>query len=283
MTREILSVMIFLCLTLGVSGFTLHAAKRGRSGFILGTFTSLAALILLSVDMGIDLICHNSMPPPTSAACWLMLAVYFYAEFRTRSRILGTFFLPGVLLIHFFSLLADERLLQATTKGNSIVMIHVGLVILSFALIALACALGILYIRKVRALKAHSPNALDAALPPLEKLHGSLDISFNLGWAAMSSGILLSLLIMPKTWEHFGNPKILAGLVLWLVYTSLFVLSYSRQVGPRAIARASTFLFAGYLVFFLFISFCPSAKPGTDKLAAGKVLSDAKAISPEAR
>ncbi|MEN9358570.1 MAG: hypothetical protein RL095_105 [Verrucomicrobiota bacterium] len=267
MTREILSVLIFLCLTIGVSGFTLHAARRGRSGFIFGTFASLAALLLLSLEMGSDLIRHGALPSTTSSACWIMLAVYFFAEFRTRSRILGAFFLPGVLLLHFFSLLADERLLKAPAGDKTLVIIHVGLVILSFALVALACALGILYIRKVRALKAHSPNALDAALPPLEKLHASLDLSFNLGWAAMSSGILLSLLIMPKPWEQIGNPKIIAGLVMWMAYTSLFILSYSRQVGPRALARAATFLFAGYLLFFLFISFCPSGQAPGPKAA----------------
>lgn len=129
-------------------------------------------------------------------------------------------------------------------------IVHVVLAMAAYAALAVAFAAGLMYLLQFRELKGKRFGAVFRFFPPLDTLD-------RIGRAALITGLplLTASLLVGWAWaERFGqpltagNPKVLWGVVTWLVFAAALAV---RAGGGRRARRAAVASVAGFTVVVL--------------------------------
>ena len=94
---NVLFFCVYALFMLSVTGFCTHALRRDKKSFVFGTLSSLAgfagltALLIMQVfSTGMDNLLLTN---------WIMAVIYYYTAYKTKNRLLGTAFMPIVLVL----------------------------------------------------------------------------------------------------------------------------------------------------------------------------------------
>ncbi|WDE98762.1 cytochrome c biogenesis protein CcsA [Lentisphaera profundi] len=258
---NILFFSVYALFMLSVTGFCTHALKRDKKSFIFGTLSSLLGFLGLT-GLLIQQVFTSGMDN-LLLTNWLMAVIYYYTAYKTKNRLLGTAFMPIVLVLMTFVVFNDGTSLLTKTSydGQFFLFMHQALLIAAFAIFFFTFAQSVTYLIKLRALKNHKEMALDQELPSLDRLQQVFSVSFNRGWSAMTVGIAFAVIYyFKKDSEGFNELKVIWGTVLWVIYTALFALYNTKKMNSRDLARAVTVLFIAFIIFYGCIStFAPRA------------------------
>ena len=164
----------------------------------------------------------NAFEAPV-AFSWMIVAVYLFAEWRTRTRIVGwatLLFVVGLSGYALFNFGASSTVIDPLRPAlqSNWLRIHVGVAMLSYAVFALGAAFSLTYLARTGAWR--HPQLLSYALWPL----------------TLTVGLLVGIRVgrWPGTGDAFSAGKALAIVAEGAVLIGLAL--YVRQVLARRIA-----------------------------------------------
>ena len=253
-------ILSFICLFIAMCAFVFHSFSAKKSLFSLGTFSSLAALLALAINLFLqfkhmDYSFGRFLNEPYALLSAAVIFANFIAQAKYRIKFIATLLTPisfQLLLIHLFRYKKPSELIEASTVEHPIyISLHIAFLLISFTLFFLSFAEAITYIVKTRALKSHKLTVLDNELPPLVKLQKILLLSFNSAWIFMTAGILLIVVYsFRKDVNELVSLKALLGYFMWVFYSIIFFLYNFNKLSTRNLTRWITGLF---LVLALFL------------------------------
>jgi HemX protein len=250
-----------------------HFARRapvvGRSA----TTLLVAAVLAHTFVIGMETMESGQVPvgDATSAISmfvWLLAVSYLYTEVTTDERAMGVFILPLLVALQAIPALRGEDVVHAPLLRGPLFGIHVSSLLLAYASFALACVIGITYVLLFKEIKAKHLGFFYARIPSLQVLDKMNQRAIIFGWIFLTVGILAGAAFAFQTRALPGSadvpqvqamsladPKIVAALVCWVVYT--FELFAARRIGwgGRRAAYLSALGFAIVMLNFVPISY----------------------------
>lgn len=194
-----------------------------------------------------------------SIYAWVISGVYLGLQLKTKTRLLGAFVSPFILLflIAAAGQSADKNLVPAPWQGW-LTHVHLVLAIAGEALFVLASAAGAMFMIQNNLLKHKKPGKMGRLLPSLNDLdrvnHLGLLWGFSLLTLGMIGGAIYAAFVWGGRWA--ADPKVIWALAVWMVYG--FLLHQRLAIGWKGarMAALSCLAFLLFLLTALVIRFC---------------------------
>lgn len=163
---------------------------------------------------------------------WLVVSAYLIWGCSPRYRLLGLAVMPlaaAFLALSYAAGGADDG--GGTAWGDVVLVLHVALILVSFAGFTVAGALAALELWQERALKSHPAGLLRLRVPSLLVLDRLTIMTVAVSLAALTAGIVPGLARLPER----GLDVLIAGtIVLWALGASVLYLRV--RAGRRELA-----------------------------------------------
>lgn len=183
---------------------------------------------------------------------WAIVGASLLFQARYRLDVLGAFATPLAALLMLAASTAPE--LPARPPGPALqslwLPVHVTLVFLGDALLALAACAGLIYLMQERRLKARRVNWMTRRLPSLEVLDEVNVRTLTIGFPLLTLGLLSGAIWARFAWGTFWSwePKVVFSVLTWVLYAVLiqgrFVVGWrGRRAAVGAIAGFVAVLF----------------------------------------
>jgi ABC-type transport system involved in cytochrome c biogenesis permease subunit len=194
-----------------------------------------------------------------SIYAWVIAGIYLGLQFKTKTRLLGAFIAPFILLflIAAAGQGSDKNLVPPQWQGW-LTTLHLALAIAGEALFVLASAAGAMFLIQNRLLKHKKPGPLGRLLPSLSELdrinHLGLLWGFPLLTMGMIGGAIYAVFVWGGSWP--ADPKVIWSFAIWVVYG--FFLHQRLAIGWKG-SRMAMLSCTGLVVFLLsdlVIRFC---------------------------
>jgi len=188
---------------------------------------------------------------------FLVTVAFFFAYLRYRIAALGIFMLPLVFVLTLVSALRPEDSFRSPAFRGGWLLVHIATIFLGYTGFFLTFVAAVMYLIQERELKSKRPRAFYYRLPSLDVCDELYYRSLVFGLPFLSVGILTGFVWASQTWTGPWelDPKILASLVTWLIYLTLFSTRLSGSWRGRRAAYVAIFGFAAVMVTFLGVSF----------------------------
>jgi len=188
---------------------------------------------------------------------FLVTLAFFFAYLRYRIAALGIFMLPLVFVLTLISALRPTDSFRSPAFRGGWLGVHIAAIFLGYTGFFLTFVAAIMYLIQERELKSKRPKAFYYRLPSLDVCDEIYYRSLLFGLPFLSIGILTGFVWASQTWKGPWelDPKILASLVTWLIYLTLFSTRLSGSWRGRRAAYVAVFGFAAVMVTFLGVSF----------------------------
>ena len=194
-----------------------------------------------------------------SVYAWAIAGIYLGLQFKTKTRLLGAFIAPFILLFLIAAAGHDaEKNLVPPQWQGWLTTLHLILAIAGEALFVLASAAGAMFMIQNSLLKHKKPGSMGRLLPSLGDLdrinHLGLLWGFPLLTLGMIAGATYAALVWGRLWPV--DPKVIWSLVIWVVYGVL--LHQRLAIGWKGfrMAALSCVVFVLFLLSALLIRFC---------------------------
>lgn len=235
---------------LGTGGFLalllLDSARAGRAarlvtvaGFVLHTGSLVARYLGERVTPAASLL------EALSFFAWAIVGASCLFQHRYRMPVLGAFATPLAALLLLVASTGAATPPPANPAPGLWLPVHVGLVFLGDALLALAACAGLMYLLQEHTLKAKRGGWITRRLPSLEVLDQVNVRSLSIGFALLTLGLLSGGLIARFAWGTvwWWEPKVVFSVLTWVLYAALL---HGRAVGWRG-RRAAVGAIAGFV------------------------------------
>jgi ABC-type transport system involved in cytochrome c biogenesis permease subunit len=207
---------------------TLRLDSRGRPFLWLGLVAQFAAI-------GVWCVTTHRSPFASefgtlAVSAWVIALAFAIVDFRARIPAVGAIALLVACLLLFWSIAhARGPIAETPVLKNNLVSLHVLLILVSFALFALAFGCAALYLVANRMLKARRVNGIIRLLPPLETLDSLAYRLVAYALPLLTLGLTLGILRTfggglsrpPKAW--LLDAHTIASLVTWCLYVLYLV------------------------------------------------------------
>ena len=223
-----------------MAGFVVHTAGIGHEFFRIGHIPA-----------------HN-LQNTLSFAAWCLTGVYLLMKYRLRLNMLGVFAAPLATLIMTAAFFVPE----AATAPNQLfknlwLVVHIVILFIAEASMALACGTGILYLIQEHGIKTKSNRFFLKRLPSLEFLDRTGYAFIVSGFTLLTIGLIAGFVYAQLVWGRFWswNNKEIWSMITWLIYAALL---HERLVAGWRGRRAAIMAiigFAALLFTFLGVNF----------------------------
>jgi len=184
---------------------------------------------------------------------------------------MGVFILPLLVALQAIPAIRPGVEEHAAVLQGPLFGVHVSSLLFAYASFALACVIGITYVLLFKEIKAKHLGFFYARLPSLQVLDRMNQRAIVIGWIFLTVGIIVGAIWAAQAQGGYGapiktvdprvqamslqDPKILAAVVCWFVYS--FELFAARRIGwgGRRTAYLSAVGFAIVLLNFVPISY----------------------------
>jgi ABC-type uncharacterized transport system permease subunit len=175
-----------------------------------------------------------------SFLAWTLVAVYGLTLLRYRTRALGSFISPVVVLFLLASMLVPDHHALESSLGpldSAWIPVHTTLWIFAYASLFVVFVASLMYILQERELRQKTFGSMFHRLPSLAAMNEiaatATTIGFSLITAGIVSGILLSWSKTGRVWQN--DPKEILAFLTWMLYFALVFYRASRSWrGARA-------------------------------------------------
>jgi ABC-type uncharacterized transport system permease subunit len=185
-----------------------------------------------------------------SLLAFLIVSFFLAVWVKYKALSPGLFIFPLVFLLTFvagFGPRSSE--FETPVFGRGWIFLHVALVFLGYAALALSGVASVLYLLQERSLKSKRPGTLAARMPALEIIDEIGYRSLLFGFPFMTLGLIAGLAVAQR---NFGgawvfDPKVLLSLLAWAVYMVLVYTRWTAGWRGRKAAMLSSFAFLAVL------------------------------------
>ena len=236
-------IALILCAFSTVGYLSSLLVKRVRLAKI-STWILAAAFCFLTVDLFFAAINSPILINPGSrdflSLCALvMCAVYLALQFKTKTRVLGAFISPFILL--FMIAAAGEtsgKSLLPQNLQNWLTAVHLFCVIMGEALFIIASCAGLMFIMQNSLLKSKKLSMTSRLLPSLSDLDRINHICLLWGFPVLSIGIIAGAVFAQLNWQHgwLTDPKVIWTFAGWIIYG--FLLHQRLAIGWKGYRMA---------------------------------------------
>ncbi|MHB8138776.1 MAG: cytochrome C assembly family protein [Smithellaceae bacterium] len=261
------TVMFVLALAfcvLAVAGYLLSLSVKKVSLAKGSTWILAAGFVFLSLNILLAAIhptgWHNfGSRHFLSIYAWVIAGIYLGSQFKTKTRLLGAFIAPFILLflIAAAGQGSDKNLVPPQWQGW-LTSLHLVLAIAGEALFVLASAAGAMFIIQNSLLKHKKLNQTGRLLPSLGDLDRINHLGLLWGFPLLTLGIIAGTVYAAFVWGNpwAYDPKVIWTFAVWVFYG--FLLHQRLAIGWKGsrMAVLSCAAFALFFVSVLVIRFC---------------------------
>lgn len=188
-----------------------------------------------------------------SFCAWAVCAVYLLLQFKTKTRVLGAFISPFILLL-MIAAAGEEagKSIRPQNLQNWLTTLHLFLTIFGEALFVIASCAGLMFIMQNRLLKSKKLSGMSRLLPSLNDLDRINHICLLWGFPILSVGIIAGVIFAEISWKTgwLTDPKIMWTFAAWIIYG--FLLHQRLAIGWKGYRMA---LFSGAAFILLLLSY----------------------------
>jgi ABC-type transport system involved in cytochrome c biogenesis permease subunit len=251
-------IALMLCAVSTVGYLSSLRVKKVKLAKI-STWILAAAFGFLTADL--LFVIHNSswLVNPDSRdflllCAWSVCAVYLALQFKTKTRVLGAFISPFILL--FMIAAAGEeagKFIRPQNLQSWITAVHLVLAIVGEALFIIASCAGIMFVMQNRMLKHKKLSRTSRLLPSLSDLDRINHICLLWGFPVLSVGIIAGAVFAQLSWQSgwLTDPKVIWTFAGWIIYG--FLLHQRLAIGWKGYRMA---VFSGAAFILLLLCYC---------------------------
>ncbi|MBS3757601.1 MAG: c-type cytochrome biogenesis protein CcsB [Desulfobacterales bacterium] len=189
-----------------------------------------------------------------SFAAWALAGVYLLLRYRFHLKILGAYTAPLTTLMMIVAFCVPQTTETPSTILNSIwLIIHVAIIFIGEAALALAGGTGGLYLLQEHAIKTKNTRFFFKRLPSLEFLDSAGYMFIITGFTLLTVGLITGFIYAEKVWGKIWSwdPKEIWSVITWLIYAALL---HERLVAGWRGRRAAIMAIIGFaaLIFTFF-------------------------------
>jgi ABC-type uncharacterized transport system permease subunit len=250
--------------TLSTVGYLLSLLIKRVALAKISTWILAITSVLLTLSLFLSLInpagyVHLGSREFFSFCAWAIAAAYLTIQIKTKTRLLGAFISPFILLL--MTAAAGQE------AGNSLVpedmrswltIVHLVLVIAGEALFVLASCAGAMLIIQNSLLKHKKLSRMSRLLPALHDLDRINHLCLLWGFPVLTLGLFAGVIFAGFTWETgwLSDPKIIWTIAAWATYG--FLLHQRLAIGWKGIRMAvmSCAVFILFLLSYFGVRFC---------------------------
>lgn len=170
---------------------------------------------------------------------WAVSGVYLIFQLKTKTRILGAFISPVILLLMVIAAgQGAGEFSVPVTMHNWLINLHLVFVIAGEALFVLASGAGAMFIMQNSLLKHKKLSRMSRLLPALNDLDRINHLCLLSGFPVLTLGLLAGVIFAGFAWPAgwYVDSKIALSLFVWVVYG--FLLHQRMAIGWRGIRMA---------------------------------------------
>jgi len=174
-----------------------------------------------------------------SLCAWSVCAVYLALQFKTKTRVLGAFISPFILLFLIAAAgEASEKSLLPQNLQNWLTAVHLFCVIMGEALFIIASCAGLMFIMQNALLKNRKLSRTSRLLPSLNDLDRINHICLLWGFPVLSLGIIAGAIFAELNWKTgwLTDPKVIWTFAGWIIYG--FLLHQRLAIGWKGYRMA---------------------------------------------
>ena len=250
-------IALILCAVSTVGYLSSLLVKRVKLAKI-STWILTATFVFLTVKFLFVVIHSSWLFNPDSRdfltfCAWAVCAVYLILQFKTKTRVLGAFISPLILL--FMIAAAGEEAGKSIRPQNlqsGLTAVHLFLTVLGEVLFVIASCAGLMFIMQNRLLKSKKLSGMSRLLPSLNDLDRINHMCLLWGFPILSVGIIAGVIFAELTW-HAGwrtDPKVIWTFAAWVIYG--FLLHQRLAIGWKGYRMA---LISGITFILLLLSY----------------------------
>lgn len=190
---------------------------------------------------------------------WVTAGLYLAFQFKTKTRLLGAFISPFILLLMITA--AGEESGKSLLPQNLqswLTTLHLFFAIIGEALFVLASCAGAMFIIQNSLLKHKKLGKMSRLLPSLNDLDRINHLCLLWGFPILTIGIIAGAVFAGLAWMPLwpADPKIIWSFAAWVIYG--FLLHQRLAIGWKGsrMAVLSCAVFILFLASFLAVRFC---------------------------
>lgn len=152
---------------------------------------------------------------------WTMIGIYLLCQFKTKTRVLGAFLSPLILLMMLAAAGQEAgKSLVPSDLQHSLTTLHLILAIIGEALFILASCAGAMFVIQNALLKHKKLGAMARLLPSLGDLDRINHFGLLCGFPLLTIGIISGVVFAGTAWRPGwpADPKIIWSLAAWIAY-----------------------------------------------------------------
>jgi len=187
-----------------------------------------------------------------SLCAWSVCAVYFALQFKTKTRVLGAFISPFILLFMIAAGETTGKSLLPQNLQNWLTAVHLFFVIMGEALFIIASCAGLMFIMQNSLLKNKKLSRMSMLLPSLSDLDRINHICLLWGFPVLSAGIITGAVFAGLNWQTgwLTDPKVIWTFAGWIIYG--FLLHQRLAIGWKGYRMA---VISGIAFILLLLSY----------------------------
>jgi cytochrome c-type biogenesis protein CcsB len=219
--------------------------NKAAYGFVGAGFVIHTALLAAAFFRAGAMPVHN-LHETLWFAAWALAGVFLLVWWRSRLKILGIIAAPLITAISAAAFLVpDAGTGPETSLKGFWLIVHVLIIFIGEACLALACATGILYLIQERNIKSKKHKFFFRRLPSLEMLDSTGYQFIVIGFTALTMGLITGFIYAREVWGHFWSwdPKEVWSAITWLIYAALL---HERLVAGWRGRRAAILAIIGF-------------------------------------
>lgn len=155
---------------------------------------------------------------------WGLAGVFILLQYGYRVRSAGAFVMPLVMVIMTTSVIQSREIMPLPpVLKSSWLPIHATVCLVSYALMALAFCIAIMYLIQERQIRAKRFGMMFSRLPSLETLDRITEKCLKIGFPLLSLGIITGSIWADQAWGTYWSwdPKETWSLIVWFIYAAL--------------------------------------------------------------
>ena len=190
---------------------------------------------------------------------WSASAVYLVLQLKTKTRLLGAFIGPLVLLFLIIAAgqEAGKTILPQELQGRFATM-HLALSIVGEILFVLASCAGAMFIMQNSLLKSGKFTSMSRLLPSLGELDRINHLCLLWGFPILTIGIIAGTFYAAFVWDSLWayDPKVIWSILAWVVYGALLHQRLALGWKGFRMAALSCVVFMLFLLSYIVVRFC---------------------------
>jgi ABC-type transport system involved in cytochrome c biogenesis permease subunit len=186
---------------------------------------------------------------------WMLAVFYLFGTIHHRKLAWGVFALPVVLgLVLVAWLLSGEEAESVAVLSERVQLwawLHVSAVVLGAVGVCVGFVASVMYLVQSWKLKHKAPPGEGLRLLSLERLEAMNRRAIDLAFPLLTVGLVIGVILLINTRElTWGDPKVIATGLLWLVFALLLYVRHGLHVRGRRVAVGTIITFGLMLLAF---------------------------------